>query len=56
VIILIPAVAWWRFGLNEVAAFWFAHVVTRPLGASTGAGTRDRVTATLGRPEHSRTY
>ena len=33
-IILIPAVAWWRFGLNPVAAFWFAYVVTRPLGAS----------------------
>jgi uncharacterized membrane-anchored protein len=33
-IILIPAVAWWRFGLNAVAAFWFAYVVTRPLGAS----------------------
>jgi uncharacterized membrane-anchored protein len=34
VIIVIPAVAWWRFGLNEVIAFWFAYVVTRPLGAS----------------------
>jgi uncharacterized membrane-anchored protein len=34
VIILIPAVARWRLGLNSVAAFWFAYVVTRPLGAS----------------------
>ncbi len=34
VIILIPAVAWSRFGLGSVAAFWFAYVVTRPLGAS----------------------
>jgi uncharacterized membrane-anchored protein len=34
VVILIPAVAWWRFRLNEVVAFWFAYVVTRPLGAS----------------------
>jgi uncharacterized membrane-anchored protein len=34
VIILIPAVAWSRFGLNSVVAFWFAYVVTRPLGAS----------------------
>ncbi|MGO8870089.1 MAG: hypothetical protein ACLQPH_01580 [Acidimicrobiales bacterium] len=34
VIILIPAVAWKFFGLNEVVAFWFAYVVTRPLGAS----------------------
>jgi len=33
-IILIPAVGWWRFGLNSVVAFWFAYVVTRPLGAS----------------------
>jgi uncharacterized membrane-anchored protein len=34
VIILIPAVAWSRFGLGPIAAFWFAYVVTRPLGAS----------------------
>jgi uncharacterized membrane-anchored protein len=33
-IILIPAIAWWRFRLNSVVAFWFAYVVTRPLGAS----------------------
>jgi uncharacterized membrane-anchored protein len=33
-IIAIPAVFWYRFGLNAVAAFWFAYVVTRPLGAS----------------------
>ena len=33
-IIAIPAVFWSRFGLNAVAAFWFAYVVTRPLGAS----------------------
>jgi uncharacterized membrane-anchored protein len=33
VVILIPAVAW-RLGLNSIAAFWFAYVVTRPLGAS----------------------
>jgi uncharacterized membrane-anchored protein len=31
---LIPALFWWRFGLNSVVAFWFAYVVTRPLGAS----------------------
>jgi uncharacterized membrane-anchored protein len=34
VVILIPAVAWKYFGLNSVVAFWFAYVVTRPLGAS----------------------
>jgi uncharacterized membrane-anchored protein len=34
VVILIPALAWWRFNLNSIAAFWMAYVVTRPLGAS----------------------
>jgi uncharacterized membrane-anchored protein len=33
VVILMPAVAW-RFGMNAIAAFWWAYVVTRPLGAS----------------------
>jgi uncharacterized membrane-anchored protein len=33
-IISVPAVAWWRFGLNPVVGFWAAYVVTRPLGAS----------------------
>ena len=33
-VILLPAIAWWRFGLNPIAAFWMAYVVTRPLGAS----------------------
>ena len=33
-IIAVPAVAWWRFGLNPVLAFWACYVVTRPLGAS----------------------
>ncbi len=34
VLILVPALAWSRFGLNSVAAFWMAYIVTRPLGAS----------------------
>ncbi len=34
IVILIPAVAHWRFGLNPIAAFWMSYVVTRPLGAS----------------------
>jgi uncharacterized membrane-anchored protein len=34
VIILIPALAWWRLGLNSIVAFWMSYVVTRPLGAS----------------------
>jgi len=29
-------VAHWRLGLNAVIAFWFAYVLTRPLGASLG--------------------
>jgi uncharacterized membrane-anchored protein len=34
VLIAIPALAWRFGGLNGVFAFWFAYVVTRPLGAS----------------------
>jgi uncharacterized membrane-anchored protein len=34
VVILIPALAHWRLGLDGVAAFWMSYVVTRPLGAS----------------------
>jgi uncharacterized membrane-anchored protein len=34
VIIAIPALAFRFFGLNAIFAFWFAYVVTRPLGAS----------------------
>ncbi|WP_427016197.1 hypothetical protein ACQCSX_15665 [Pseudarthrobacter sp. P1] len=30
----IPALAYWRFGLNAIVAFWSAYIVTRPLGAS----------------------
>jgi uncharacterized membrane-anchored protein len=33
-IIAIPAVAYFRLGMNAILAFWFAYVVTRPLGAS----------------------
>jgi uncharacterized membrane-anchored protein len=34
ILILVPALAWWKFGLNEIVAFWWAYVLTRPLGAS----------------------
>ena len=34
VVILIPAVAWSRSTSTAIVAFWFAYVVTRPLGAS----------------------
>lgn len=34
VLICLPAIGWWRFGLSPVVAFWSAYVLTRPLGAS----------------------
>jgi uncharacterized membrane-anchored protein len=34
VIFGIPFVAWRLFRLGEVVAFWFAYIITRPLGAS----------------------
>jgi uncharacterized membrane-anchored protein len=33
-IIAVPAIGYYRFGMNSILAFWFAYVVTRPLGAS----------------------
>ncbi len=33
-----PAIGWWRFNWNPIFAFWFAYVVTRPLGASFADG------------------
>ncbi len=30
----LPALGYWLLGLNEILAFWFAYVMTRPLGAS----------------------
>jgi uncharacterized membrane-anchored protein len=38
VIISVPAIGWWRFGLNPILGFWAAYVVTRPLGASFADG------------------
>ena len=37
-IILAPVVGYWRLGWNPVFSFWFAYVVTRPLGASVADG------------------
>lgn len=34
ILFVLPGIAYWRLGLNSVFAFWFAYVVTRPLGAS----------------------
>jgi uncharacterized membrane-anchored protein len=33
-VIAVPAIAHWKLRLDSVFAFWFAYVVTRPLGAS----------------------
>jgi uncharacterized membrane-anchored protein len=33
-LIAVPALCYWGFGLNAIVAFWFAYIVTRPLGAS----------------------
>ena len=33
-VIAIPAVGFWRFNWNPIFSFWFAYVITRPLGAS----------------------
>jgi uncharacterized membrane-anchored protein len=33
-LIAIPAVGYWKFGMNPIFAFWFAYILTRPLGAS----------------------
>lgn len=42
-IIAIPAIGYFRLGMGSILAFWFAYVVTRPLGAS--------VADWLGKPE-----
>jgi uncharacterized membrane-anchored protein len=33
-IFAIPALLYWLFDINAIFAFWFAYIVTRPLGAS----------------------
>jgi uncharacterized membrane-anchored protein len=34
VLFALPALAYWLLGFNAIAAFWWAYIVTRPLGAS----------------------
>jgi uncharacterized membrane-anchored protein len=38
VVFAIPAIGWWRLRWNPIFAFWFAYIVTRPLGASFADG------------------
>ncbi|ARF57231.1 COG4705 family protein [Streptomyces gilvosporeus] len=33
-VMAVPALGRWKFGLGAIPSFWFAYVVTRPLGAS----------------------
>jgi uncharacterized membrane-anchored protein len=33
-VIAVPALAYWRLGLDPIVAFWCAYIITRPLGAS----------------------
>jgi uncharacterized membrane-anchored protein len=33
-VMVIPVVAYWGFRVSEVFCFWFAYVLTRPIGAS----------------------
>ncbi|GAA1897300.1 putative membrane-anchored protein [Williamsia serinedens] len=47
VAIVLPLLAW-RFGLNPVATFWVAYVLTRPLGASTADWLADAKHGGLG--------
>ena len=34
VLIALPALGYWLMGINEIFAFWFAYIMTRPLGAT----------------------
>lgn len=34
VIFALPGLAYWLFRINAIFAFWFAYIITRPLGAS----------------------
>ena len=38
VVFAVPAVGWWRLRWNPIFSFWFAYIVTRPLGASFADG------------------
>jgi uncharacterized membrane-anchored protein len=34
ILLIIPAIGYWLFGLNGIIAFWFSYIMTRPVGAS----------------------
>lgn len=33
-LLAVPAIGYWKFGMNPIFSFWFAYVMTRPVGAS----------------------
>lgn len=58
ILFVLPALGYWFLGLNDIFAFWFAYVMTRPLGASfadwfskpksiTGLGYGDGIVAVI---------
>lgn len=34
ILFVIPGIGYWLLGFNDIVAFWFAYIMTRPLGAS----------------------
>ncbi len=48
VLIVIPALAYRFLGMNEIVAFWFAYIITRPLGASFADWTGKHILGGLG--------
>jgi uncharacterized membrane-anchored protein len=53
---LLPALAYWRFGLNPILGFWLSYILTRPFGASFAdwfGGPRGRGGLALGMGEVS---
>ena len=48
-IILIPAIGWWRFGMNWIAAFWFAYKPpTSPTRSPTSSPGRSVLRSPIG--------
>ena len=47
-VICIPAIGWFRLNMNPIVAFWFAYVITRPVGASFADGFSKTTNGGLG--------
>jgi uncharacterized membrane-anchored protein len=44
-IIAIPAIGYWRFGMNSILAFWFAYVVPARSARPLPIGSRSHLLA-----------